>query len=210
MEMKKIALDGDHLTLEEVQEIAGGRARVGDSPLRAGEDEKIPRLCGKRPPAGRKDLRGHHGVRSSQRPDHKPGAGRRPSAESHPQPLRGGRPDFSMRRRPGPSWSSAPMFWPRGIPGPGTRFCKSLVEMINKGVHPLIPEQGSVGASGDLAPAGAPGVGPHRRRGGDLSGEEDDRRKSHEKGGHFHPYPEGQRRAVADQRHPGHDRRRAF
>ena len=24
--------------------------------------------------------------------------------------------------------------------------------MVNKGVHPLIPEQGSVGASGDLAP----------------------------------------------------------
>jgi histidine ammonia-lyase len=29
---------------------------------------------------------------------------------------------------------------------------KRLVEMINKGVHPLVPEQGSVGASGDLAP----------------------------------------------------------
>jgi histidine ammonia-lyase len=29
---------------------------------------------------------------------------------------------------------------------------RRLVEMINKGVHPLIPEQGGVGASGDLAP----------------------------------------------------------
>jgi histidine ammonia-lyase len=29
---------------------------------------------------------------------------------------------------------------------------KTLVEMLNKGVHPLIPEKGSVGASGDLAP----------------------------------------------------------
>ncbi len=27
-----------------------------------------------------------------------------------------------------------------------------LIDMINRGVHPLIPEQGSVGASGDLAP----------------------------------------------------------
>jgi len=36
----------------------------------------------------------------------------------------------------------------------GVRFVvvKRLIEMINKGVHPLIPEQGSVGASGDLAP----------------------------------------------------------
>ena len=28
----------------------------------------------------------------------------------------------------------------------------TLVEMINKGVHPIIPEKGSLGASGDLAP----------------------------------------------------------
>ncbi|MEE8408647.1 MAG: aromatic amino acid lyase, partial [Myxococcota bacterium] len=27
-----------------------------------------------------------------------------------------------------------------------------VVDMLNKGVHPLIPEKGSVGASGDLAP----------------------------------------------------------
>lgn len=29
---------------------------------------------------------------------------------------------------------------------------ETLVEMINRGVHPIIPEEGSVGASGDLAP----------------------------------------------------------
>src|SRR3990172_8333763 len=29
---------------------------------------------------------------------------------------------------------------------------KTLVEMFNKGVYPLMPEKGSVGASGDLAP----------------------------------------------------------
>lgn len=29
---------------------------------------------------------------------------------------------------------------------------KTLVDMLNKGVHPLVPEKGSVGASGDLAP----------------------------------------------------------
>ncbi|MDP2968629.1 MAG: histidine ammonia-lyase [Deltaproteobacteria bacterium] len=36
----------------------------------------------------------------------------------------------------------------------GTRMdvLETLVEMINRRVHPLIPEQGSVGASGDLAP----------------------------------------------------------
>ena len=36
----------------------------------------------------------------------------------------------------------------------GVRYStlKTLMEMLNKGVHPVIPEKGSVGASGDLAP----------------------------------------------------------
>jgi len=39
-----------------------------------------------------------------------------------------------------------------GYSGVRMEVLKQLVEMINKGVHPLVPEQGSVGASGDLAP----------------------------------------------------------
>jgi histidine ammonia-lyase len=39
-----------------------------------------------------------------------------------------------------------------GYSGVRIEVLKRLVEMINKGVHPLVPEQGSVGASGDLAP----------------------------------------------------------
>jgi histidine ammonia-lyase len=36
----------------------------------------------------------------------------------------------------------------------GARYStlKALIDMLNKGVHPVIPEKGSVGASGDLAP----------------------------------------------------------
>lgn len=36
----------------------------------------------------------------------------------------------------------------------GVRYVvvRTLVDMLNKGVHPVIPEKGSVGASGDLAP----------------------------------------------------------
>jgi histidine ammonia-lyase len=40
----------------------------------------------------------------------------------------------------------------KGYSGVRLEVLRRLVEMINKGVHPLIPEQGSVGASGDLAP----------------------------------------------------------
>ena len=40
----------------------------------------------------------------------------------------------------------------KGYSGVRPEVLKCLAEMINRGVHPLVPEQGSVGASGDLAP----------------------------------------------------------
>jgi histidine ammonia-lyase len=40
----------------------------------------------------------------------------------------------------------------KGYSGVRLELVGTLVEMINKGVHPMIPEKGSVGASGDLAP----------------------------------------------------------
>ncbi len=40
----------------------------------------------------------------------------------------------------------------KGNSGVSFDTLKTLTEMLNKGVHPVIPEKGSVGASGDLAP----------------------------------------------------------
>jgi len=40
----------------------------------------------------------------------------------------------------------------KGMSGVRPVLIETLVEMLNKGVHPLIPEKGSLGASGDLAP----------------------------------------------------------
>jgi histidine ammonia-lyase len=40
----------------------------------------------------------------------------------------------------------------KGLSGVRVQVVETLLEMLNKGVHPLIPEKGSVGASGDLAP----------------------------------------------------------
>ncbi|MFP3984780.1 MAG: histidine ammonia-lyase [Candidatus Bathyarchaeia archaeon] len=40
----------------------------------------------------------------------------------------------------------------KGYSGVCLKTLETLVQMINKGVHPVIPEKGSVGASGDLAP----------------------------------------------------------
>lgn len=40
----------------------------------------------------------------------------------------------------------------KGYSGIRIETLNTLVEMLNKGVHPIIPEKGSLGASGDLAP----------------------------------------------------------
>ena len=40
----------------------------------------------------------------------------------------------------------------KGYSGVRSQVLETLVEMLNRGVHPILPEKGSVGASGDLAP----------------------------------------------------------
>ena len=40
----------------------------------------------------------------------------------------------------------------RGNSGIRLSTIETMLEMLNKGVHPIIPEKGSLGASGDLAP----------------------------------------------------------
>lgn len=41
----------------------------------------------------------------------------------------------------------------KGFSGVRPTVIETLVEMLNKGVHPIVPSRGSVGASGDLAPS---------------------------------------------------------
>ncbi|TFF92041.1 histidine ammonia-lyase, partial [Candidatus Thorarchaeota archaeon] len=40
----------------------------------------------------------------------------------------------------------------KGFSGVRVDVIETLLHMLNKGVHPVVPQQGSVGASGDLAP----------------------------------------------------------
>lgn len=40
----------------------------------------------------------------------------------------------------------------KGVSGVRACVIETLIEMLNRGVHPIIPSKGSVGASGDLAP----------------------------------------------------------
>ena len=44
------------------------------------------------------------------------------------------------------------MTWAKGYSGVRPVLAKLLVAMLNHDILPLIPRQGSVGASGDLAP----------------------------------------------------------
>ena len=40
----------------------------------------------------------------------------------------------------------------KGFSGIRVSTVTALLEMLNRGVHPVVPQQGSVGASGDLSP----------------------------------------------------------
>jgi len=65
----------------------------------------------------------------------------------------------------------------KGFSGVRPQVVELLIGMLNAGVYPLVPEQGSVGASGDLVPLAHLslvflGEGRARYRGEELSGEE--------------------------------------
>ncbi len=65
----------------------------------------------------------------------------------------------------------------KGYSGVRLEALETLVQMINKEVHPIIPEKGSVGASGDLAPLSHMvlvliGEGEAEYQGGVMSGKE--------------------------------------
>ncbi|WP_432664122.1 histidine ammonia-lyase [Wukongibacter baidiensis] len=65
----------------------------------------------------------------------------------------------------------------KGFSGIRLSALKVLMDMVNKGVHPIIPEKGSLGASGDLAPLSHMvlvmlGMGEANYKGERLSGKE--------------------------------------
>lgn len=65
----------------------------------------------------------------------------------------------------------------KGYSGISKETIGTLIDMLNKGVHPLIPEKGSLGASGDLAPLAHMvlpmlGLGEAEYKGEKLSGKD--------------------------------------
>jgi histidine ammonia-lyase len=149
--MQHVLLDGDTLTLEEVEAVASGRARAEVAP---GARERVRRaraLVETR--AG--DGEAHYGIntgfgtlaevriapadlRRLQRNlvlSHAAGVG-------SPLPLREARALMLLRAN----------VLAKGLSGIREETLDLLVAMLDRGVVPVVPERGSVGASGDLAP----------------------------------------------------------
>jgi histidine ammonia-lyase len=149
--MKKVFLDGESLTLEDVQEVAEGRAGVKIHPS-AGVKVKASRVFVEEALRQGEKI---YGVTT--------GFGLLCDQLISLQQIE----DLQRNLIRSHSVGVGPLFdeattravmvlrgnvIAKGYSGVRLEVLKRLGEMINKGVHPLIPEQGSVGASGDLAP----------------------------------------------------------
>ncbi len=149
--MKTVYLDGENLTLEQVQEVSEGKARIRIHPSIKGKVKSSRDFVEKALRQGEKiygvttgfgllcdQLISLPQIEESQRNlirSHSVGVG----------------PFFDEATTRGIMVLRANVI-AKGFSGVRLEVLRRLAEMINKGVHPLIPEQGSVGASGDLAP----------------------------------------------------------
>jgi histidine ammonia-lyase len=149
--MKIVTLNGEHLSLEQVLDVAEGKAKVKISPSVKTRMERSRHFIEKALRKGEKiyGVTTGFGLLSDQLID-------RSQIE-----------DLQRNLIRSHSVGVGPLFdevtvraimllranvLAMGYSGVRVDVVKRLVEMINNGVHPLIPEQGSVGASGDLAP----------------------------------------------------------
>ncbi len=149
--MITVTLDGNHLTLEEVFEVAEGKARVRIAPAAAKGMKRSRDFVEKALQEGEKiygvttgfgllsdkliDLSQIEDLQRNLIRSHSVGVG----------------PVFDEPTTRAIMVLRANVI-AKGYSGVRLEVLKCLVEMINRGIHPLVPEQGSVGASGDLAP----------------------------------------------------------
>jgi len=149
--MERVLLDGDTLTLEEVVAVAHGRARAEISPDARARVRRARALV----EARLEDGEAHYGINTGfgtlaevriERPDleklqrnlvlsHAAGVGA-------PLPVPEARALMLLRAN----------VLAKGLSGIREETLDLLVAMLERGVVPAIPERGSVGASGDLAP----------------------------------------------------------
>jgi histidine ammonia-lyase len=149
--MKIVALDGEHVTLEEVLEVAEGRAEVKIAPSVAKKVKRSRDFIEKALDEGEKiyGVTTGFGMLSDQVIDRSQIEDlQRNLIRSHSV---GVGPSFDEVTTRAIMLLRANVI-AMGYSGVRMEVLKRLIDMINRGVHPLVPEQGSVGASGDLAP----------------------------------------------------------
>ena len=149
--MKTVLIDGEHLTLEQVLEVAEYRARVRISPSVEKKVKRSRSFIEKALDRGEKiyGVTTGFGMLSDQIIDHSQIEDLQKNLiRSHSV---GVGPNFDEVTTRAIMVLRANVI-AMGYSGVRMEVLKGLVDMINKGVHPLVPEQGSVGASGDLAP----------------------------------------------------------
>jgi histidine ammonia-lyase len=149
--MKVIFMDGKHLSLEDVLEVAEGRAPVKISPSVKKKVKQSRDFIEKALDQGEKiyGVTTGFGMLSDQLIDHSQIEDlQRNLIRSHSV---GVGPYFDEVTTRAIMLLRANVI-AMGYSGVRMEVLKRLVDMIGKGVHPLVPEQGSVGASGDLAP----------------------------------------------------------
>ena len=95
----------------------------------------------------------------------------------------------------------------KGFSGVRPVVIDTLCEMLNRGVHPVIPSQGSVGASGDLAPLGASRTGVDRRRRSNVQGKRVSAADAMKQARYQAAGAAGKGSDLADQWHASHARR---
>lgn len=149
--MKTVVLDGEHLTVEQVLEVAEGKVGVRISPLAGKKMKRSRDFVEEALEQGEKiyGVTTGFGLLSDQLINLcQIEALQRNLIRSH---CVGVGPYFDEKTTRAIMLLRANVL-AMGYSGTRIEVLEALVEMINRRVHPLIPEQGSVGASGDLAP----------------------------------------------------------
>jgi histidine ammonia-lyase len=149
--MKTVSIDGKHLSLEDVLEVARGRATVRISRVAEKKVNLSREFIEKALARGEKiyGVTTGFGMLSDQIIDHSQIEQlQRNLIRSHSVGVGGYFDEMTTRTIVLLRANVIAM----GYSGVRMEVLRRLVEMINRGVHPLVPEQGSVTASGDLAP----------------------------------------------------------
>ena len=146
-----IHLDGSSLTLDELARIADAQVGVGLSPESAARVDAARRVIddkatGDAPVYGVNT--GFGALAETAIPRDQLGALQLNLLRSHaagvgaPLPVRAVRASMALRAN----------VLAKGFSGIRRSTLEQLIELLNRGVHPVVPSRGSVGASGDLAP----------------------------------------------------------